>query len=51
MGRPNVIHAAVLQGPAGRSFVEAAIRLQRYEGVGDGQADNRAAEPQDLMNE
>ena len=36
MGRPNVIHAAVLQGPAGRSFVEAAIRLQRYEGVGDG---------------
>ena len=33
MGRPDVIHAAVLQGPAGRSFVEAAIRLQRYEGI------------------
>ncbi len=33
MGRPDVIHAAVLQGPAGGSFVEAAIRLQRYEGI------------------
>ena len=45
LGRPNVIHAAVLQGPAGGSFMEAAIRLQRYDGVGDGQAENRAAEP------
>ena len=46
MGLPNVIHAAVLQSPAGKSFVEAAIRLQRYEGVGDGQVSDRAAEPQ-----
>lgn len=35
MGRPGVIHAAVIQGPAGRSFVEAATRLRRYEDVGD----------------
>jgi predicted RNA-binding protein YlxR (DUF448 family) len=35
IGRPNVIHAAVLQGPAGNSFVEAANRLQRYEGAED----------------
>jgi predicted RNA-binding protein YlxR (DUF448 family) len=51
MGRPNVIHAAVLQAPAGMSFVEAAIRLQRYEGAGDGQAQNGQPSPQDTMNE
>jgi predicted RNA-binding protein YlxR (DUF448 family) len=45
MGRPNVIHAAVLQSPAGRSFVEAATRLQRYDGAG-GLADEGSAEPQ-----
>lgn len=50
LGRPNVIHAAVLQGPAGGSFVEAAVRLQRYEGAGDGST-GAAAEPQDTMNE
>lgn len=33
MGRPNVIHAAVLRGPAGRSFLESAVRLIRYGGV------------------
>lgn len=33
MGRPNVIHAAVLRGPAGRSFLESAERLIRYDGV------------------
>ena len=33
MGRPNVIHAAVLRGPAGRSFRESAERLIRYDGV------------------
>ena len=33
MGRPNVIHAAVLGGPAGRSFVESAERLIRYDGM------------------
>jgi predicted RNA-binding protein YlxR (DUF448 family) len=45
LGRPNVIHAAVLQGPAGGSFMEAAIRLQRYLGVDDGQEKSGAAEP------
>lgn len=33
MGRPNVIHAAVLRGPAGKSFLESAVRLIRYDGV------------------
>jgi uncharacterized protein len=33
IGRANVIHAAVLQGPAGRNFVDAATRLMRYEGA------------------
>jgi predicted RNA-binding protein YlxR (DUF448 family) len=33
MGRPNVIHAAVLRGPAGRSFLESAERLIRYDGM------------------
>jgi predicted RNA-binding protein YlxR (DUF448 family) len=45
LGRSNVIHAAVLQGPAGESFMDAAIRLQRYEGVGGEMAEIRAAEP------
>lgn len=52
LGLPNVIHAGVLQSPAGMSFVEAAIRLQRYEGVGEGRFDEQridgAAEPQDM---
>lgn len=51
MGRPDVIHAAVLQGPAGRTFVEAAIRLQRYEGAGDGQMRDRAVSRGKLMDE
>ena len=51
IGRPSVIHAAVLQSPAGRSFVGAAIRLQRYEGVGDGEMNDMADEPQDVMHE
>ena len=51
MGRPNVIHAAVLQAPAGMSFVEAAIRLQRYEGAGDGQAEIGQPSPQDMVND
>jgi predicted RNA-binding protein YlxR (DUF448 family) len=51
LGRPNVIHAAVLQGPAGGSFMEAAIRLQRYDGVGDGQTEIGQPSPQEPMNE
>jgi hypothetical protein len=48
MGRPGVIHAAVLQGPAGGSFVEAAIRLQRYEGAGDRRTRETAVEPREF---
>ena len=51
MGRPNVIHAAVLQSPSGRSFVEAAIRFQRYESVADGPVPATADKPQDMMDE
>jgi predicted RNA-binding protein YlxR (DUF448 family) len=50
-GRPSVIHAAVLQGPAGRSFVEAAMRFRRYEGVGHESVMAEAVEPQELANE
>lgn len=52
MGRPNVIHAAVLQSPAGRSFVDAANRFQRYDGMGDNPAENQALEGRrDVMDE
>jgi predicted RNA-binding protein YlxR (DUF448 family) len=34
IGRAHVIHAAVIQGPAGRNFVDAVTRLKRYEGAG-----------------
>jgi uncharacterized protein len=51
IGRPDVIHAAVLQGPAGGSFVEAANRLQHYSGVSAGEAGERAAEPLGLVDE
>jgi predicted RNA-binding protein YlxR (DUF448 family) len=51
MGRPDVIHAAVLQGPAGKSFVDAAVRLQRYEGAGGGLVTDTADDPQGMANE
>ncbi len=55
IGRPDVIHAAVLQSPAGKSFVAAANRLQRYEGVGDQRlaesSNDTADDPQDMTNE
>ena len=48
MGRPDVIHAAVLQRPAGGSFVEAANRFRRYDGAdADGRAPEPAAESRD----
>lgn len=43
IGRTNVIHAAVLAGPAGESFKQAVLRLLRYEG----QAGEDAVKPQD----
>ena len=46
IGRPDVIHAAVLQGPAGISFAEAAGRLRRYSGVSsEGEAEPQFSEP------
>jgi predicted RNA-binding protein YlxR (DUF448 family) len=45
IGRPDVIHAAVLQGPAGISFTEAAVRLRRYSGASGGEAEPEASEP------
>ena len=55
IGRPDVIHAAVLQSPAGESFVEAARRFQRYEGIGTrpmaGGLTDTADDPQDVTNE
>jgi uncharacterized protein len=51
LGRPNVIHAAVLQGPAGGSFMEAAIRLQRYLGVDDGQEISGRPSPREKVND
>jgi predicted RNA-binding protein YlxR (DUF448 family) len=50
LGLPNVIHAAVLQSPAGKSFVGAATRLQRYERIED-VAGVQADDPQDMTNE
>jgi predicted RNA-binding protein YlxR (DUF448 family) len=51
-GGAHVIHAAVLQGPAGRGFVEAADRLRRYHGAGGGEVGiDAAAEPRDMTDE
>ncbi len=41
LGQPHVIHAAVLQGPAGRNFAAAAERIARYEGDTAGSVANR----------
>jgi len=50
-GRANVIHAAVLQSPAGKSFLDAANRFRRYEGgVGEGEPQG-AVGLQEKLNE
>ncbi|MBA5776091.1 RNA-binding protein [Stappia sp. F7233] len=36
LGRSNVIHAALLAGPASAGFLERAVRLARYRSVSDG---------------
>ncbi|MYZ47438.1 RNA-binding protein [Propylenella binzhouense] len=41
LGRPHVIHAAVLHGPAGRNFAAAAERIAHYEGCTAGSAADR----------
>jgi len=35
LGRPNVIHAALLAGPAGKTFLARARRLARFRGDGE----------------
>lgn len=49
IGLPNVIHAAVLQGPAGTSFADAALRLRRYDDAGDGLSGEREPGRQDTI--
>ncbi len=51
IGRADVIHAAVLQGPAGRSFVEAANRLRNYDSADGAVTGIGAAAPREMMNE
>jgi predicted RNA-binding protein YlxR (DUF448 family) len=49
LGRSNVIHAAVLAGPAGKTFLSRSQTLVRYRMAdGDGNADARAKRKQDL---
>jgi predicted RNA-binding protein YlxR (DUF448 family) len=36
LGRSNVIHAAVLAGPAGKTFLSRSLLLVRYRAAGDG---------------
>jgi hypothetical protein len=51
-GGAHVIHAAVLHGPAGRGFVEAADRLRRYQGAGGGEVGiDAAAQLRDMTDE
>lgn len=40
LGRPNVVHAALLAGPAGDTFLSRLRRLQRYRAGGAGDRGN-----------
>ena len=42
LGRPNVIHAAMLAGPASDTFLSRARRLERYRTGGAGDRGNQA---------
>jgi predicted RNA-binding protein YlxR (DUF448 family) len=42
LGRPNVIHAALLAGPAGNTFLARCQRLERFRTGDPGNQDNRA---------
>ncbi len=44
LGRSNVIHAALLAGPAGQTFLSRCQILVRYRLAGDGDADAATAE-------
>lgn len=42
LGRPNVVHAAVLAGPASDTFLSRSRRLERYRASGAGDRGNQA---------
>jgi predicted RNA-binding protein YlxR (DUF448 family) len=41
LGRPNVVHAAVLAGPVSGTFLSRALRLERYRTGGAGDRGNQ----------
>jgi len=44
LGRPNVVHAALLAGPASDTFLSRSRRLERFRTGGAGDRGNRAGE-------
>jgi uncharacterized protein len=44
LGRPNVVHAALLAGSASDTFLSRSRRLERYSGGGAGDRSNQAGE-------
>ena len=52
LGRANVVHAALLAGPAGNSFIARYLRMTRFRtGMGKPDHDNARREPQGLEAE
>jgi len=52
LGRANVVHAALLAGPAGNSFIARYLRMTRFRtGMGKPDYDNARREPQGLEAE
>jgi hypothetical protein len=53
LGRANVVHAALLAGPAGNSFIARYLRMTRFRTGGTGKPDrnNARREPQGLEAE
>jgi hypothetical protein len=43
LGQPNVVHAALLAGPASDTFLARCQRLERFRAGDPGEQDNRAA--------
>ena len=53
LGRSNVVHAALLAGPAGNSFIARCLRMTRFRtgSKGEPDRDNAPREPQGLEAE
>jgi predicted RNA-binding protein YlxR (DUF448 family) len=47
LGRPNVIHAAVLAGPASETLIERCVRLHRFRTGGEGDIATSRTRPED----